>query len=124
MGPRTNPTLLLLISLTALAASGCEPTISPCLEDYQGCGDGEPCATGATCEHLAWTFGEGDICMRGCDDQRDCPRQDGREARCMDVAGDGRSACYRTCFFDTDCPVDWVCQPVRSPVGSTLICLP
>jgi len=121
--PLSGAARVCAVIIASVGLPACAP-LPPCFEDYQGCDDGQRCAEGASCEHLSWTYGEGDICMRGCHDQRDCPRQDSREARCVDVNNSGSSACYRTCGSDSGCPSGWVCQPVRSVAGLTAICLP
>ncbi len=117
--------LFVVLTVACIAPlSGCAPPPEPCHEDYVSCGMGEPCASGATCESLDWSFGSGSTCSRPCEDQLDCPIQDGREGRCLSIGRDGRFACYRTCVSTNECPRDWVCQPIRSSVGMSAVCLP
>lgn len=102
--------------LAVVMLEGCQSR--PCLPYYGSCESPSDCAGAAACERLDWEFGSGQICWRSCNDQLDCPREDGIEAGCLDVNRDGRFACYPTC--GRGCPAGWVCQPTSR--GS--FCLP
>lgn len=107
--------------VSAAAAGGC--TEPPCRQDLGSCESTSDCAGGATCESIAWSFGEGQLCAVECETELDCPRARGLPGRCLNAATGG-FLCYASCAQDVDCDDGWVCQPIRSNGALSAICMP
>jgi hypothetical protein len=102
------------------AACSCAPD-DACRQEYGNCESAAECGEGASCEHLGWDHGEGDICARSCDTELDCEREGGRGPRCLDVGRTGAFRCYAGCLTNLHCPSGWACQPISTGGG---VCLP
>jgi hypothetical protein len=117
-----RPTAVLaLVALVALAACAAREDPQPCGLVDEPCSGDSACASGTTCTHVTWDFGDGALCTKECSSQLDCPSANGDSAHCLDVARDGRFRCYLGCRHSWNCPGSQVCQPLAT---GDAVCLP
>jgi hypothetical protein len=129
-----RPSLLCLLSVTALGASACDSApLAAEVNRYEACGDfqfaDEPasiCGDGETeCRRSPHSWGGG-LCTASCSVDADCPTLDGQQIVCERFAVGGHQ-CVATCDPESDsCPGGTACTEMDyvGASGAVSYCMP